>query len=163
MRIRITAITLTQLIAAPIFAAVSTANLNVTASVGASCTITTLPVAFGAYDPVGSNLSAPLNGTGTVTVSCTRGAAATVDLGNGSNFGSASRRMSSGGDFLGYALYKDSARTQVWGSGMAGGSTTSYFALTKGATALTVYGAVPQAQDVSVGSYSDSIVATINY
>src|SRR5207253_8284243 len=104
MRIRITAITLTQLIAAPIFAAVSTANLNVTASVGASCTITTLPVAFGAYDPVGANLSAPLNGTGTVTVSCTRGAAATVDLGNGSNFGSASRRMSSGGDFLGYAF-----------------------------------------------------------
>ena len=46
---------------------------------------------------------------------------------------------------------------------MAGGSTTSYFALTKGATALTVYGAVPQAQDVGVGSYSDSIVANINY
>src|SRR2546428_3479950 len=163
MRIRITAIALAQLMAAPIFAAVSTANLNVTASVGASCTITTLAVAFGSYDPVGANLSAPLSGTGTVTVSCTRGAAATIDLGNGSDFGSAARRMSSGSDFLGYGLYKDSARTQVWGSGMAGGTMTSYFALTKGATAFTVYGGVPQGQGESVGRYRRSLLGSNNY
>ena len=42
-------------ITAPAFAASQNANLNVTASVAANCTITTSPVAFGAYDPVSAN------------------------------------------------------------------------------------------------------------
>ena len=71
--------------------------------------------------------------------------------------------MTSGSDFLNYALYKDAARTQVWGTGMAGGSTLAYNAASKASTNLTVYGTVPANQDVTVGSYSDTVVATINY
>ena len=74
-----------------------------------------------------------------------------------------SRRMSSGTDFLNYALYKDAARTQVWGTGMTGGTTLTYNSASKASTAVTVYGKVPQAQDVTVGSYADVVVATINY
>jgi len=152
-----------SLIAVPTFAATATANLNISASVAAVCTISTSPVAFGAYDPVVANAATDLNGTGTVTVACTKGAAATIDLGNGGNLSGGSRRMSSGSDFLNYALYKDAARTQVWGTGLAGGTTSAYNAASKAATAVTVYGTVPQNQDVTVGAYSDVVLATINY
>lgn len=145
------------------FAATATANLNVSASVSAVCTITTAPVAFGAYDPVSANAATNLNATGTVTVACTKGAAATIDLGNGGNFLGGSRRMTSGTDFLNYALYKDAARTQVWGTGLTGGTTAAYTSASRAATAITVYGTVPQAQDVTVGAYSDVVLATITY
>jgi spore coat protein U-like protein len=150
-------------VSVPVFAASKSANLDVTASVVANCTITTLPVAFGPYDPVGANLAADLLSTGTVTVACTKGTPATVDLGVGGNLLAGSRRMASASDFLNYALYKDAARTAVWGSTMAGGSTVAYLAASKSTFGITVYGTVPQAQDVTVGAYADTVLATINY
>ncbi len=145
------------------FAGTATGNLSVTANVAAVCTINTTPVAFGAYDPVVANASAPLSGTGTVTVACTKGASATVDLGSGANLSGGSRRMAAGANYLNYALFQDSLHTNVWGSGMAGGTTETYNSTTKAPTALTVYGSIPAGQDVSIGSYSDTVVATINY
>ncbi|HKB80479.1 MAG TPA: spore coat U domain-containing protein [Thermoanaerobaculia bacterium] len=162
-RITLSLAILSLIITPAAFAGTATANLNVSASVAAVCTITTAPVAFGAYDPVSANASTDLTATGSVTVACTKGASATVDLGVGGNLSAGTRRMSSGSDFLNYALYKDGARTQVWGSALTGGTTLTYNAASKAPTALTVYGTVPQAQDVTVGSYSDVVVATINY
>jgi spore coat protein U-like protein len=150
-------------IAVPTFAATANANLNVTASVSAVCMITTSPVAFGAYDPVVANAATDLTASGSVNVACTKGAAATIDLDNGGNFLGGARRMSSGSDFLNYALFKDAARTQVWGTGLAGGTTSAYNAASKAVSAVTVYGTVPQNQDVTVGSYADVVLATINY
>ena len=163
MKRTILSLTILSLVSVPTFAATATANLNVSASVAAVCTINTAPVAFGAYDPVVANAAANLNGSGTVTVACTKGASATIDLGNGGNLSGGSRRMGSGSDFLNYALYKDAARTQVWGTGLAGGATVTYNSASKVATAITVYGTVPQNQDVTVGAYSDVVLATINY
>jgi spore coat protein U-like protein len=150
-------------VSTPLLAASKTANLAVTASVAANCTITTAPVAFGAYDPVGVNAAADLLATGTVNVACTKGAPTTIDLGNGTNLLAGARRMGSGTDFMIYDLYKDAARTQVWGTGLAGGTTAAYTAASVAVTAITVYGTVPMAQNVSVGAYSDTVVATINY
>lgn len=163
MKRTILSLAVLSLISVPAFAGSATANLSVTANVAANCTISTAPVAFGAYDPVSANAAANLNGTGTVTVACTKGTAATIDLGVGNNLSGGSRRMGSGSDFLNYALYKDAARTQVWGTGLAGGTTYAYASASKNATAITVYGTVPQAQDVTVGAYTDTVVATINY
>ena len=164
MKRTILSLAIISLISAPAaFAGSATANLNVSASVSAVCTISTAAVAFGAYDPVVANAATDLNGTGTIIVACTKGASATIDLGNGGNLLAGSRRMTSGTDFLNYALYKDAARTQVWGTGLAGGTTAAYTAASKASTNITVYGKVPQAQDVTVGSYTDVVVATINY
>jgi spore coat protein U-like protein len=163
MKRTILSLAVLSLISVPAFAGSATANLSVTANVSANCTISTAPVAFGAYDPVSANLAANLNGTGTVTVACTKGTAATIDLGNGNNLSGGSRRMGSGSDFLNYALYKDAARTQVWGTGLAGGSTYAYASASKNSVAVTVYGTVPMNQDVTVGAYTDTVVATINY
>ena len=157
-------IALTALVvAAPAFAASQTANLPISATVSANCTITTSAVAFGAYDPVSANAAANLTAQGAVNVACTKGTPATIDLGNGGNFLGGTRRMGSGSDFLNYSLFRDAALTQPWGSGIAGGGTQAYNAATKNVTAVTVYGMVPAAQDVTVGSYSDTVVATINY
>jgi spore coat protein U-like protein len=163
MKRAILSLAVMSLISIPAFAGSATASLNVSASVSAVCTISTSAVAFGAYDPVVTNAATDLNGTGTVTVACTKGASATIDLGNGSNLSGGSRRMGSGTDFLSYSLYKDAARTAVWGTGLAGGTTYTYSSASKAATSITVYGKVPQAQDVTVGAYSDVVTATINY
>jgi spore coat protein U-like protein len=148
-------------------ATTATSNLSVTASVTANCTITTAAVAFGAYDPVVANASSALNGTGTVSVTCTNGASTTVTLGQGSNANTGStdvapaRRLNDGGaDFLTYSLYSNTARTAVWGNTAGTGVAHTGTGLL---TALTVYGAVDPGQNVPAGSYSDTVVATITF
>jgi spore coat protein U-like protein len=148
-------------------AATATSNLSVTASVTANCTISTAPVAFGAYDPVSANAATALDGTGAVSVTCTNGATTTVTLGQGANPAGGStaaapaRRLNDGGTgFLTYSLYSDTNRTAVWGdtagTGVAHTGTGTL-------TALTVYGAVGAGQNVPAGNYSDTVVATITF
>jgi spore coat protein U-like protein len=149
-------------VSAPAFAQTATANLNVTASVANKCTITTSAVSFGAYDPVVTHASTPLDGTGSVIVACTKGASGTrIDLGQGSHYSSA-RRMQAGTEFLTYELYQESGRTTVWGSGASNGLALSA-APSSAPRTFDVYGRIPAAQDVAVGSYTDSVVATINF
>lgn len=154
-------------LASSVDAAVATSNLSVTASVAANCTITTSPVAFGAYDPVSTNASAALNGTGSVSVTCTSGASTTVTLGQGGNADTGSttaaplRRLKDAGtNFLSYALYSDAGRTTVWGDTAPTGA-----AHTGDGTlhALTVYGQIPGGQNVPAANYSDTVVATITF
>lgn len=153
--------------ASSVDATTATSNLAVTASVTANCTITTSPVAFGAYDPVSANASAALNGTGTLNVTCTSGASTTITLGQGSNADTGStdaapaRRMKDGGtDFLSYSLYQDAGRSTVWGNtGGTGVANTG----TGTQVAVTVYGAVAAGQNVPAGSYSDTVVATVTF
>jgi spore coat protein U-like protein len=56
-------------------------------------------------------------------------------------------------------MYNDSGRTTVWNAT----NTVSYTAASKATTGLTLYGRVPQGQDVPVGSYSDTVQATITF
>ena len=142
----------------------ASAWLTVSANVTKNCTITTAPVNFGAYDPVAANATAPLDGIGTVTVACTKGAAAKVGLSVGGNATGTTRRMSGGAtEYLTYELYEGTSRDTVWGD------TTD--------TALDVPGgAEPEpahlhrstdawlpAQDAAVGNYTDTVVATVNF
>ncbi|RYZ04226.1 MAG: SCPU domain-containing protein [Myxococcales bacterium] len=147
-------------------AGTATANLSVTATVSASCSISTTPLAFGTYDPVGAHAAAPLDATGGVVVTCTNGAATTVTLGQGSNANTGSsdatplRRMASGGNFLSYSLYQNAGHTTVWGntSGTGVAHTGSGTA-----TSVSVYGRVPAGQNVASGSYADTVVATVTF
>jgi spore coat protein U-like protein len=149
----------------------ATANLSVTASVAANCTISTTAVAFGPYDPVVTNAASALTGSGTVVIACTKGSAPTIGLGLGSNASGSTRRMAGGGDFLTYELYFPTtnaasaacgALTTVWGT-----SGANLFAPTSPAnTAARTYnvcGSVAGGQNVTVASYSDLVVATVNF
>ena len=147
-------------------AATNTADLDVSAEVSANCTISTIALAFGSYDPVVAHASAALDGQGTVTVTCTSGATTVITLGQGMNADASStdaapaRQMVSGANELAYALYSDSSRTTVWGNT----SETGVSHVGTGTSAnLTVYGSVSGGQNVPAGSYSDTVVATVTF
>jgi spore coat protein U-like protein len=141
----------------------ATANLSVTAAVGANCTISTAPVAFPAYDPVVANASTNDDGTGSVIITCTRGSTATIGLGLGLNVSGSQMRMKDATtDYLNYALYQDSGRATVWGNSGAG-LLSPVAAPDKNPRTFTVYGRIPSAQDVPAGSYTDTVVATVNF
>jgi spore coat protein U-like protein len=141
----------------------TSSSLTVTASVSKNCTISTAPVNFGAYDTVAANATAPLDGIGTVTVICTKGAAAKVALGAGTNAQGTTRRMGQGtAAYLTYEIYKDTARATVWGD-TADTALDIPAAPNRNPRTFTAYGRVPPAQDATVGNYTDTIVATVNF
>jgi len=141
----------------------ATASLAVSASVAKNCTITTTPVAFGSYDSVTANATAPLDAIGGVIVTCTKGAVAKVGLNDGSNSQTTQRRMSLGAtDFLNYELYKDSAHATRWGN-TADTSLDIPEAPNQTPRTFSVYGRVPAAQTAAVGTYTDTVMATVNF
>jgi spore coat protein U-like protein len=159
----------------PAQAASTPANLSVTASVSANCTISTSAVAFGPYDPVVTNAATALNGSGSVSIACTKGSAPSVTLGLGSNAVASQRNMKiigGGTDVLGYQLYQPPNTTPgtactfpgstVWDTSV-GGTFTPTSPTTKASRTYNVCGTVAAGQDVSVGSYSDTVVATVNF
>ena len=147
----------------PVVAGNATANLSVSTTVSANCTISTAAVAFPAYDPIVTNASVNDDGTGSVTITCTKGTAATIGLGLGANVSGSQMRMKDATtDYLNYALYQDSGRGTVWGN--SGGALLSQVAAPdKNPRTFTVYGRIPSAQDVPAGSYTDTVVATVNF
>ena len=150
-------------------AGTATANLNVQATVDANCTISTTGVDFGSYDPIVTNLTTDLTAPagGKVTLLCTNGASATVTLGQGANAdtgstaGNPERRLKHGTtDYLTYTLYSDAGLTTEWGDT---GPTGVAHAGTGASADLDVYGVVPQAQNVPVGTYTDTVLATVTF
>jgi len=148
-------------------AGTATANLSVTATVITNCTIGTNPVAFGNYDAIVANAASPLNGTGTVNLTCTNSSSATVTLSQGANPAGGStdavplRRMAFGSEYLNYSLYTDSGRSTVWGN--TAGTGASYTGTGSPGT-VTIYAAVTAGQNtVPAGSYSDTVVATVTF
>lgn len=153
------------------FAGSSTANLGIEASVAANCTINTTSVKFGSYDPILANATDPLNATGTVTIACTKGAAPKVSLDLGSSGGS-SRQMNGtkSNDKLAYELYQQqgtgvSGVCSYTGATVWGATGTAVFtpttATSKASRSYNVCGQVAGGQDVSVDTYSDTVVATV--
>ena len=138
------------------------ANLTVQASVAARCNVSTTTVSFGAYDPT---VATPTDQNGAVTIQCTKGTVATIDLANGSNFSGGTRRMigAGTGEFLTYGLFTNSPGGTPWGLGIAGGATVGYTAPNASPTSLTVFGRMAALQDVSVDSYQDTVVVTATF
>jgi len=141
------------------------------ARAGVTCSVTTAGVAFGTYSPLATVADVSV---GTIKVTCnhTAGAAATANytlqLSAGSSGVFNPRDMASGTKKLGYNLYKDAAHTQILGTGSGGtytitGSLTVSNGVPTQSQSYSLYGQVPAQQDVGAGSYSDAIVATLNY
>lgn len=128
------------------------------AQLGSNCSISTTGVAFGTYDVFSPS---PRTSTGTVTYSCTAGLLIRIELGTGSSGNFTARTLGNGVDSLLYNLYMDGGYATVWGNGSGGTGVYTTIAALGPPTNLTVYGRVPAVQNVSIGSYSDTVIATI--
>jgi spore coat protein U-like protein len=104
-----------------------------------------------------------IEAAGALTVQCTSGTAYNLALDGGQNAGTGGvtdRRMSDGTSFLPYQLYRDSARSLVWGDTV--GTNTLAGTGTGAAQTIPVFGRVPSA-NVPAGSYLDVVTATVVY
>ena len=133
-----------------------------TATVASSCKVTATDLDFGAYDP----LAAALDGTSTITATCTAQTPYTIGLDAGLKAGGTTTRRMTGDDtattLLSYELYSDTNRTAIWGA--PGGTTTvEQSALTGGALNYTVYGRIPASQYVPAANYADTVTVTVTY
>jgi spore coat protein U-like protein len=140
-----------------------------------TCSISTVGVNFGSYDPTHSTAVAV---TGTVSISCTyvgTGFNANVTIATGSSGTYTARTLVMGTQKLDYNLYLDTGHSNVFGNG-SGGS-YYYYGCWFGGTwqcpngggvsgstlSGPIYALLPAGQDVSAGAYSDTMVVTVSY
>lgn len=131
----------------------------------AACTIMTTPVNFGSYNVFASS---PLDSIGQVSLRCTGilqlFVQVTLDKGGAATF--SPRRLLKGGETLTYNLYLDASRSVIWGDGTGGTQIYSQLivlSLLGQTITIPVYGRIPAGQDVSAGSYTNTVVTTINF
>jgi spore coat protein U-like protein len=130
--------------------------------VHAACTVTTTSVTFGNYDVF---VTTPVDSTGAVTVSCTQTTNVTVAIGpsaNSGGFNPRTMRHASLPDRMNYNLFTNASRNVIWGDGTAGTSTVLLSQVRRNQPRVTtIYGRITPGQDISVGSYSDTLMVTI--
>ncbi|OLC78316.1 MAG: hypothetical protein AUG04_01085 [Deltaproteobacteria bacterium 13_1_20CM_2_69_21] len=124
-------------------AAPSCKNLSVTALV------------FGNYDVYNAT---PTDSAGTISYSCPPPTTPTVTIDAGQAFANGRRRMTltGGTDWLSYDIFVDAARNTVW-------SSTPVSVPAGNIVSVPYYARAFALQDVSVGSYSDTLVVTFNF
>ncbi len=129
------------------------------ATVPAKCTVATASLNFGAPTALTANIDASTN----LSVACSNALPYQIQLGPG-GFATATpttRRMTKGAEFVTYALYRNAARTQVWGWTLG---TNTFSGTGTGLTvSLPVYGRVPTQATPTPGAYTDAVVITVNY
>jgi spore coat protein U-like protein len=150
-------------------AGTATANLTVQMTVTASCTINAATLDFGT-NPGTNLISANVDTSTTVSVTCTNTAPYSIGMDNGANVSGSQRRMKNGvSNFLNYNLYTDAGRTNAWTTAASSSTctTASSCALGTGngaAQSVNIYGRVPTvATAPTPGAYTDTVVMTITY
>lgn len=148
-------------------AATTTATFDVTITIPHLCDVsTTAPTNMAFATP--TSLTSDIDQTSSITVRCTDGSPYFVGLSAGAAAGATvtSRKMTgltTTTATVGYALYKDTGRTQNWGdTGADRLSATG----TGNAVTHTVYGRVPAASlnpAPIAQNYKDTITVTVTY
>lgn len=129
-----------------------------------ACTVTTSGINFGTYDALSSTA---LDMNGQIIISCTNFLQIVyTEIGRSSYSGAFNprqMRLATGSDLMNYNLYTDAARSTIWGDGTGGTSRILRLVFRNNPVTLTVYGRIPAGQDISVGTYNDTLIATIEY
>ena len=140
----------------------ATTTFRVSAKVQAVCAVTATDLDFGTYTSAGGT---SLQGTTLLRATCTPSSSYNIGLNEGTTPGATvNQRLmkpAAGTQNLNYQLYSDSARSTIWGN------TTGTDTVTGVGTGLavdhTVFGAIPAAQKVPAGDYTDTITVRIYY
>lgn len=131
---------------------------SVTATNVAACDVTASDLNFGTV----SNLSGNLDVDGSATITCTNQTDYRILLDDGlTGTGPTTRRMTLGGNHVTYGLYRDAARTLPWGD--IAGVNSEPGTGTGSAQTIDIYGRVPPQSIPPAGTYSDTVVITVEY
>ena len=142
-----------------------------------TCSSSNVALSFGPYLSI---TAAPLDAQATLVVTCTRTIAPPGDIGParttisvalGPSQGANSiqnRQMFRGGgaDLLNYNVYLDPGRISVWGNTTGVDTATSTINVPNRGTAsttFTFYGRIFALQNVTPGTYGDSLLITVDY
>lgn len=136
--------------------ATSNFTFHATATVVKSCNVSASNLSFGSV----TNLDAAVDGQSSLSLQCSNGTGYMISLDGGLSGASdpTARKMTSGSERVTYGLYQNSARSLPWGIASALGGTG-----TSSVQSIPVYGRVPIQATPSIGTYSDTIVATVTY
>lgn len=164
---------------APLFAGLLVASLSSTALAATdsvtfqvkvviteSCDVHTVAVTdidFGTH--ARSTNATPIDKQGTLQLNCSKDTPYQIALDEGLNSTSPTasannRQMASGLNRVPYGLYRDAARTELWGKFV---NTNTHNGVGTAATqSIPVYGRIP-VLNAPAGSYVDTITATVTY
>lgn len=157
----ISAIVAAALTAAPIAASAGTLTNTMEARlrVDTSCRVFTEPLQFGNVNI----FSGVVDATSNIRLRCGPAVAYTVAIDNGQNY-NGQRRMSNGRggwfSYVNYQIYRNAARTQVWGS--TAGNLVTGTTPANGLVTLVAYGRVPNSI-VLPNDYIDVVTVTVNF
>ncbi|MEO0063013.1 MAG: hypothetical protein RLZZ08_1573 [Pseudomonadota bacterium] len=147
---------------APASAGTVRGDLAVSAEVVSGCTVTAAPMNFG----VVAGLTGRVRTTAAIQLRCAPRINYTVQIDRGLNSQGRQRRMLNPvgiGGFLQYNIYQDAGYSQEWDD-RGGGRRVTGNSGTTGRVALTAYGEIPSLAGLAAsGTYSDTVVVTIQF
>ena len=137
-------------------AATATATLTVTANVRSGCSIENGSLNFGDYT---AGQAQALDGTGIIRIRNCAGLTVTIELDGGSSGSVNNRELRSTNGRLSYQLYRDPARSEVWGTG----NDANRVQILDSDVSIQVFGRIFSGQNVPAGSYTDTISVTMTF
>ena len=157
----------------PAYAFTTTADMNVSADINASCIMSSTDLDFGDYDATGVNVTADLTATATISTTCTSGANGVITMSGGSHSlyclsSKCYRRMANEGEtsFLRYNIYTNESLSwgSVWSDNTSATNEVVQVIGSGVSQNTTVYGEITKNQrNAAAGSYTDTITITLNY
>jgi spore coat protein U-like protein len=154
----ILAIMATTMLVDAALAGTATSTLGVRVVVQPSCTVSGAVLDFGSYT---SGQPGALTGFAQIAYSDCPAGQLRFQLDGGANGTATARRLSNGsGSLLDYGIFRDSARTQNFGQG----AEARLVNLTApGSGNVSIYGRIPASQSVAAGTYTDTVVITLDF
>lgn len=146
----------------PALAGQVTNTLPASVRVYTGCSLQTRPLTFDASQIVSNQIDS----TSTITIRCTPNTDFSIDIDKGlnANGNSSNRQMRNvnTGALLAYDVYRDSPRSNVWGTGALKNAVTG----NSGAGApmdIVLYGRVKNPGRIAAGDYKDTLTVTLNF
>ena len=137
----------------------ATGSFNVQVAIAATCVVTSATTLdFGTQGV----LSANIDQTSTITITCTNTTPYNIGLDKGLNGSSVTtRQMKAGSELVNYSLFSDAGRTVNWGNTV--GTDTVAATGNGSAQPFTVYGRIPPQTTPAPATYTDTITVTVTY
>jgi len=157
----------------PAYAFTSTSDINISANINGSCTMSNTDLNFGAYDATGLNITEDLTTTAIISTTCTSGTTGVVTMSGGSYSlycisSKCHRQMANIEEtsYLRYNIYTNESYAwgSVWSDNPSRTSEVGHVVGSGVSKDLTVYGEISKNQKyAAAGSYNDTIMITLTY